>query len=67
MNKLSYKNIVDKVESKVTNNANDAATKIKGYLHSTGIEEKVENQYYIALHEQLNASNLQETESSDTI
>ena len=52
-NYIINKTYVDKVESKVTNNANDAATKIKGYLHSTGIEEKVENQYYIALHEQL--------------
>ena len=42
------------VEDKLTNNATDASNKIKGYLNSTGMNEKVENEYYIAIHTKLN-------------
>ena len=49
INKTYY----EKVENKVTNNAQEAANKIKGYLNSTGINEKIENEYYIAINEKL--------------
>ena len=41
------------VETYVTNNTTDASTKIKNYFLTEGINEKVENNYYIALHTEL--------------
>ena len=41
------------VEDYLTSNASDASTRIKGYMNTEGMNEKVENQYYLNLHSKL--------------
>lgn len=44
---------VKTVEDYLTTNANDASTRLKGYMNSEGMNEKVENEYYINIHNKL--------------
>ena len=41
------------VEDYLTSNESDASTRIKGYMNTEGMNEKVENQYYLNLHSKL--------------
>lgn len=42
-----------KVEDYLTTNANDASSRLKGYMNSEGMNEKVENEYYLNIHKEL--------------
>ena len=53
LEKTDYSTIV---ENNVSNNAQDASTKIKSYFLTEGMDAKVENPNYIKLNEKLNAT-----------
>jgi YidC/Oxa1 family membrane protein insertase len=41
------------VEDYLTTNVNDASTRLKGYMNTEGMNEKVENEYYLNIHKKL--------------
>lgn len=55
------------VEDKLTNNATDASNKIKSYLNSEGMNEKIENENYLQLHSLLNEEQTLEGTEKTTI
>lgn len=60
---IANKTYYEKVENYLSSNATDSANKIKGYLHSEGIDEKVENEYYLNLHQLITTPDQDSTNS----